>query len=367
MNLIFARAHRLRPLPGLLLGLVLLACSSNSSSAPPAPNTWRIAPDGSGAKPTIQEAIDAAAEGDTILLAPGTYRGPGNRDLELRGKAIAIVGEEGPERTILDPQGKEGEPHRAFHFHEGEKEGTLVRGITITGGYVEGPFPACYGGAILCHHSSPTIEDCRMIGNRSGHFGGAMVCFEDASPVLRRIHFIANEAVNNGGAFGSKMRCHPKLSEVLFIENRAARGGAFWCWNAGATIDRATFYGNESVYMASALWTNQAEVTIARSIVAFSKKPYPLDCTDNPASLTMVDCDVYANEGGDEIPDCTIARGIFSQDPLFCDPATGNFGLKPESPCAPGRAPEGVESTGPIGAVEGCADPFGQVLRVVER
>ena len=38
----------------------------------------------------IQAAIDTANNGDTIEIQPGTYTGPGNRDIEFRGKAITV-------------------------------------------------------------------------------------------------------------------------------------------------------------------------------------------------------------------------------------------------------------------------------------
>lgn len=317
---------------------------------------WRIAPNAAGSKPTIQAAIDAAADGDTVLVDAGTYTGTGNRDLELRGKAIAVIGADGPERTKLDCRGVEGDPHRGFYIHEREGAGTLIQGFTITNGYVEGKLPASYGGAILCMFSSPTIRDCRIIGNRSNHFGGGMVCYLSASPTLERVQFIDNKAVNNGGGFGSKKDCHPKLIEVLFVRNHALRGGAFWCWSAGATIDRATFYGNSAEMAAAGLWTNQADVKISNSIIACATKGDAVACTDPPPSITLVNCDIFGNAGGDELPSCATASGIFSRDPLFCDPAKEKYALREDSPCAPGRHPKGIETAGWIGAMEGCRD-----------
>lgn len=56
--------RRSRMLPGLLL-----------LSVPPAAQgqLWHVAMDGSGDFEGLQEAIDAAADGDTLLLAPGSH------------------------------------------------------------------------------------------------------------------------------------------------------------------------------------------------------------------------------------------------------------------------------------------------------
>ena len=40
--------------------------------------------------PTIQAAIDDANNSDIVLVAPGTYTGDGNRDIDFRGKAITL-------------------------------------------------------------------------------------------------------------------------------------------------------------------------------------------------------------------------------------------------------------------------------------
>jgi hypothetical protein len=53
-------------------------------------------------QPTIQAGIDAAMNGDTVLVADGTWRGPDNRDLNFRGKAITLQSENGPHNCIID-------------------------------------------------------------------------------------------------------------------------------------------------------------------------------------------------------------------------------------------------------------------------
>ncbi|MHC4501634.1 MAG: hypothetical protein ACYS21_21310 [Planctomycetota bacterium] len=65
---------------------------------------------------TIQKAIDSAFNGDTVIVADGTYTGPGNRDIDFLGKAITVRSESGPENCIIDCENS----GRGFYFDDGE-------------------------------------------------------------------------------------------------------------------------------------------------------------------------------------------------------------------------------------------------------
>lgn len=74
----------------------------------------------------IASAIDAAFEGDTVLVAPGTYTGPGNRDIQFYGKDIVLLSEGGPEVTIIDCQARGDIHHRGFDLSNGETSATEI-------------------------------------------------------------------------------------------------------------------------------------------------------------------------------------------------------------------------------------------------
>jgi hypothetical protein len=79
----------------LAIGLATIAPFSPSVAA-----TIRVP----SQQPTIQQGITAAANGDTVLIAPGTYTGPSNRNLSFLNKDLVLRSEQGPTVTTIDCQ-----------------------------------------------------------------------------------------------------------------------------------------------------------------------------------------------------------------------------------------------------------------------
>lgn len=85
-----------------LLPLVALVVSTDPARAA----IWWIEPDGSGDAPSIQAALDAAAPGDVIRLAPGTFKEtliwPLTQGLTLEGA------DPDPAATVIDAEWLDG-------------------------------------------------------------------------------------------------------------------------------------------------------------------------------------------------------------------------------------------------------------------
>ena len=142
---------------------------------------------------TIQAAIDDANDGDTVLVAPGTYTGDGNRDISFKGKAITVKSEDGPQTCIIDCQGSQKEPHRGFYFHSEEDANSIIQGFTITGGFIIRHEP---GGGIFCENSNPQIIDCIIVGNEA-RTGGGIATTDSTAQIIDCI--VKNNIAADGG------------------------------------------------------------------------------------------------------------------------------------------------------------------------
>jgi len=103
---------------------------------------------------TIQAGIDAANNGDVVMIADGVYTGIGNRDIEFQGKEIRVESINGPKFCIINCEGSSSDPHTGFIFNNHEDSNAVLLGLTVHNGYT-GNGTVSDGAAIHCFYSNP--------------------------------------------------------------------------------------------------------------------------------------------------------------------------------------------------------------------
>lgn len=241
---------------------------------------------------TIQAAIDAAGEGDVIEVAKGVYSGPGNRDIDFRGKAITVRGAAAAEDTIIDCGGSAARAeggHRGFYFHLSEGADSVLADLTIRGGRIFGSVipsepsrwtgSAAYpiGGGIYCEFSSPTIDDC-IIQDCGAELGGG-IGGVGAAPMIADC--VIEECVTGG----------------LGTAPSGGRGGAIGLIaNSNATITNCIIRGNSgySGSYGAGLYFQQSTAIVAGCVIsdntAFSVRGGGAYCSGAATDVTLRNC-----------------------------------------------------------------------------
>ncbi|MCH2139331.1 MAG: right-handed parallel beta-helix repeat-containing protein, partial [Phycisphaerales bacterium] len=218
---------------------------------------------------TIQDAVDAAVNGDHVVVAPGTWTGTGNNVVDLLGKSIQVSSSVGADVTIIDGQNQ----RRGVHFSGGETADTVLKGFTITNGVGTGSF--FEGGGIRCAAgASPTITDCIITGNMGwrgpglmlhgdatvtdcqvsdnnspdntsvNSYGGGIYCLADA--------VITNcDISDNGSYWGAGMTlqdCDAQVVDCTMSGNSAVQGGAVYVRSQSPTFLGCSLHGNNAGY-----------------------------------------------------------------------------------------------------------------------
>ncbi|MEE9441370.1 MAG: T9SS type A sorting domain-containing protein [candidate division Zixibacteria bacterium] len=144
---------------------------------------------------TIQIGINAASEGDTVLVAPGIYSGPGNSRLDFLGKRILVTSEGGSELTTILTTGES----RSVTFDSGEDSLSILDGFTVSGGYeINFDWSQPFRGGILCIDTSPLIRNC-IIRDCYAEEGGGLF-LSGGAPRIENCLIENNKASHRGGA-----------------------------------------------------------------------------------------------------------------------------------------------------------------------
>ncbi len=239
--------------------------------------------------PTIQDAVIAAGNSDTILVSPGTWTGTGDAVINTNGKQLLIKSTSGPNPTILD-----GEDTRSvIKCVAGESEKTSFEGFTITGG------SGFLGGGILCIASSPRFINCRIIHNTANDFGAGFYS-NGGSPVLENCIFRDNLAQNNGGGIycfgGSPVIINCDVSENAAVDG----GGGMTLIGSNGVIDNCTITSNGTGGPGGGVECNQSNATFnACTITNNATMMNGGGVASEDDSSTFIDCVISENIAGD--------------------------------------------------------------------
>jgi len=246
-------------------------------------DTWTVDDDGKADFPTIQYAIDAAINGDEIIVAPGTYTSTADDVVDMRGKQLWLHSSGGAEVTIIDGEGA----RRGIYCHNDETSKTIIEGFTITGGdaafghgggmynfdsdptIIDCIFNSNYadeGGGMAQHRSNSTIINCTFVNN-TANYGGGLYNTQYSHSTLINCIFTDNSASNGGGMHNDYLSNNPTLTNCLFKNNIAANSGGGLYNRVGDGISNnptllgCTFEGNSAVDYGGGMWCHATTIT----------------------------------------------------------------------------------------------------------
>ncbi len=344
-----------RQLHGWLLPAVLLASAGAASAA-----TINVPAD----QPNIQAAITASSDGDTILIADGTYTGPGNVDIDFGGKNITVTSRNGAASTIIDCGGSGSADHRGFILQNGETN-AVISGLTIKNGYESGDS----GGGVYNVDATVTVTDCIFSDNLAIYYGAGID--NESTISITGCTFTNNAAYYGGGIENDNTATITNCTVTGNSANSGGNGGGMSNFGP-ATVTNCTITGNSvldggvggGIYSADAVTMTNCTLTGNTAPGSTGGGFY----NDSTATLTN---DILWGDGNGEIVDYgnavtasysdvqggMVGTGNINVDPLFH--SATDFHLQATSPCLSAGTASGAPATDKDGTVRPASPSIG--------
>ena len=332
-------------------------------------------------QPTIQAGINAASNGDTILVAPGKYL----ENINFMGKAITVVSSGGPRATVIDG----GNVNSVVTFSSGETSTSVVRGFTIQNGnatagigegggiQVEGTSPtivgniitqnqACEGDGIGVGFGSPIIKNnlitknsdstCGGIGgagigirgassaqvlhntisnNSTGSYGGGIALWSGNAVRVENNVINGNFASSNGGGISMFNDASSVIVvQNLIRDNASTTGNGIYWSNPPLALVNNTIADSTRAVGGATVWGDGfcCSVTIVNNVIVVTggaTNAFTCNYADFPPQSFLFN-DAFSKNGppyGGMCSDQTGTNGNISADPLFVNATEGNYQL----------------------------------------
>ncbi|MBW7990957.1 MAG: hypothetical protein FVQ84_13205 [Planctomycetes bacterium] len=265
---------------------------------------------------TIQQAIEAASNGDIVEVSPGTYKGDGNWDIDFKGKTITVRSSSGPGRTTIDCSGNEG--HRGFYFHQGETRNSVLRGFTIKGALLPGseiPSDNSWnsshpiGGGIYCENSSPSIIDCVItqcgaeLGGGIGSVGGSPLIIDCTIERCQAGGFGQAQSGGYGAGIGLTKGSDARIINCIIERNIGydkSFGAGVYCWQSRLMLSSCdiSFNSAQGNVKGGGLYCggSSAQATLERCIVSNNTAEAGGGTfSDSNARVNIINCTIADN------------------------------------------------------------------------
>ena len=310
---------------------------------------------------SIQAAIDASTDGDTVSVAAGTYV----ENISYSGKSISIIGED-RETTIIDGDSS----GIVVSFISGEDSSAVLRGFTITNGFNS------VGAGIYVESSSPTLTDLIISRNTTGKEGGQPsgggICLRYSSSSIDNVIFEDNYAYYQGGGIETRYSDILLTNSIFRGNYGGANSGAGWFGfssdvtieNVLATDNEAHYgygafgiYSNTDLYLINATLTDNesssgdalgvsstSNATVSNCIF-YNNRDHngeitgPIRLAGTNSSLDIQYSNVQGGQDAIIMNDQSTVNwgaGNIDADPLFVDPDSGDYHLSDLSPAISG-------------------------------
>ena len=235
-------------------------------------------------QPTIQAGINSAVNGDTVLVATGTYV----ENINYNGKNIVIgslflttLDTTYISQTIIDGN----QNGSVVTFESGEDSTAVLVGFNITNGYasesgggilciydsnpslvnvaISGNSALYVGGGILCENSSPSLVNVTITGNSVTWGGGGGIYCTNSNPSLVNVTITDNNADYGGGGIYCRINSSPSLINVTITGNSATwgEGGGIYCTSSNLSLVNVTIAGN-SAYHGGGIYLEDSNSTL---------------------------------------------------------------------------------------------------------